>query len=126
MNDVKEQAPDTNNFNEIDFYLAACTIHVFGAIMEYAIVLFLMKTFELEWTKKPNRCAYTPMKDNKINIMSAKGENAQGATDTSDTKSNMSLLNVSVALFFNLDWISLLFFPFSFAVFNIFYWSRFK
>ena len=46
INDVKESAPDCNNFNKMDLYLAISTIHVIGAICEYAILLFIMKKSE--------------------------------------------------------------------------------
>ena len=124
MNDVKEQAPDKNSFNEIDLYLAACTIHVFGAIMEYAIILFVMKTFDLEWNKKLNKCRHAQMIDCKVNVISAKEEDTQDASGINCTNSNLTVFNVSVAIFFNLDWISLSIFPLCFAAFNIFYWSR--
>ena len=44
MNDIKSSAPVGNKFNAIDFYLTICIIHVFAAIIEYAILLLLMKS----------------------------------------------------------------------------------
>ena len=51
MNNAKESTPDVNRINAIDIYIAACNIHVFFAILEYAILLLLMKCLDLEWKR---------------------------------------------------------------------------
>ena len=124
MNDVKESAPDSNHFNEIDYYLAACTIHVFGAILEYAFVLFVMKKFELEWKKGHNRNTSELIKDNKVYVRSTHGLKELDNKEPEDIKHKATAYNVSISLFFNLDWISLFIFPISFSIFNAFYWCR--
>ena len=126
MNDVKESAPDSNHFNEVDYYLAACTFHVFGAILEYAFVLFVMKKFELEWKKGHNRNTSELIKDNKVYVRSIDGLKEMDNKDPQVIKHNSTAHNISITLFFNLDWISLFIFPISFSIFNAYYWNRFK
>ena len=124
INDVKEAAPDSNNFNEMDLYLAICTFHVFGAIFEYAILLFIMKKFELEWKKNGNNDATVQMNDNKVNVQSISGIITTDNMANKRTMFDMTASNISISLFTNLDWISLFLFPISFSIFNAFYWYR--
>ena len=51
MNNAKDSTPAVNRINAIDIYTAACNIHVFFAILEYAILLLLMKCLDLEWKR---------------------------------------------------------------------------
>ena len=126
MNSVKESAPDSNNFNAIDIYLAVSTIHVFGAILEYAIVLYVMKKFDLEWKKNQDVNTSVPTKDNKVHVKATVQEKTMDKITISRSRSNWTALNLSTALFYNLDWISLFIFPLSFVIFNTYYCSHYK
>jgi len=44
FNSVREQAPISSRLNAIDLYLVVCIFLVFSALMEYAVILFLLKT----------------------------------------------------------------------------------
>ena len=122
MNDVKEAAPDSNHFNEIDLYLGVCTIHVFGAILEYAFLLFIMKKLDLEWKNGQKKDVSAHV--NKVHVLSIEGLNALNKKDSKRSKPKQTANNISITLFFNLDWISLFIFPISFSIFNAFYWCR--
>merc|ERR1719245_2845961 len=43
FNSVREQAPISSRLNAIDLYLVVCIFLVFSALMEYAVILFLLK-----------------------------------------------------------------------------------
>jgi len=43
FNSVREQAPISSRLNAIDLYLVVCIFLVFGALMEYAVILFMLK-----------------------------------------------------------------------------------
>merc|ERR1712013_919637 len=43
FNSVRAQAPISSRLNAIDLYLVVCIFLVFGALMEYAVILFLLK-----------------------------------------------------------------------------------
>ena len=124
INDVKESAPDRNNFNEMDLYLAISTMHVFGAICEYAILLFIMKKFEVERKKDRNKDATVQMNDNKVNVQSISGIIITDNMTDKGTRFAMTAYDISISLLKNLDWISLFLFPISFSIFNAFYWYR--
>ena len=115
MNDVKESAPDSNHFNDIDLYLGVCTIHVFGAILEYAFLLFVMKKLDLEWNDGQKKDVSAQV--NKIHVLSIEGLNALDKKDSKRSKPRKTSHNISSTLFFNLDWISLFIFPISFSIF---------
>ena len=133
MNNAKESTPDVNRINAIDVYIAACNIHVFFAILEYAILLLIMKCYDLEWKKWSYREKLGVLK-NKWNVTEVKEVNtsntlAADAKDvTSTKKETTSLYNfityLSVSSFYHLDWISSIMIPFSFIVFNIYYWNN--
>ena len=93
MNNAKESTPDVNRINAIDVYIAACNIHVFFAILEYASTLT------------------TDVKD-------------ASSVQKESTSSFVSIRYISILLFHRLDWISLIIFPFSFMIFNIYYWNN--
>ena len=40
---VSERAPISSRVNAIDMYLVICIFLVFGALMEYAVILLLLK-----------------------------------------------------------------------------------
>jgi len=50
FNSVREQAPISSRLNAIDLYLVVCIFLVFGALMEYAVILLLLKK-----RRKPRR-----------------------------------------------------------------------
>merc|ERR1712088_893469 len=43
FNSVREQAPISSRLNAVDFYLVICIFLVFTALMEYAVILLLLK-----------------------------------------------------------------------------------
>ena len=52
FNDTKNKAPTSgSNFNAVDLYLIFCMFLVFSALLEYAVILFLMKMLPT-WTLK--------------------------------------------------------------------------
>lgn len=43
FNSVRERAPISSRLNAVDLYLVVCIFWVFGALMEYAVILLLLK-----------------------------------------------------------------------------------
>merc|ERR1711971_340073 len=43
FNSVREQAPISSRLNAVDLYLVICVFLVFTALMEYAVILLLLK-----------------------------------------------------------------------------------
>jgi len=50
FNSVREQAPISSRLNAVDLYLVVCIFLVFGALLEYAVILLLLKK-----RRKPRR-----------------------------------------------------------------------
>merc|ERR1740136_79540 len=50
FNSVRENAPISSRLNAIDLYLVVCIFLVFGALMEYAVILLMLKK-----RRKPKR-----------------------------------------------------------------------
>ena len=131
MNDVKASAPDTNNINAMDMYLAVCTIHVFAAMIEYAVLLFLMKLYNFEWNKGPQKRTSGKLIENdtskllKIIPISSESSKAIEFKYLSRDKTPLFVKDWPTFLFYHMDWVSLLLFSLSFIIFNICYWSYF-
>ena len=133
MGNAKESSPDMHRINAIDVYIVACSIHVFFAILEYAILLLLMKCFELERNKqaKQMKISNISRNQNMSKVIEATASDAS-TVDTKDMKPldmNVGLSidvirNISVLSYYHLDWISLILFPISFTIFNICYWTN--
>merc|ERR1719244_2573786 len=43
FNSVRESSPISSRLNAVDLYLVVCVFLVFGALMEYAVILMLLK-----------------------------------------------------------------------------------
>ena len=133
MGNAKESSPDMHRINAIDVYIVACSIHVFFAILEYAILLLLMKCFELERNKqaKQMKISNISRNQNMTKVIEATASDAS-TVDTKDMKpldmndalSIDVIRNISVLSYYRLDWISLILFPISFTIFNVYYWTN--
>ena len=130
MNDVKLSAPDTNSINAIDMYLAFCTLCVFLAMIEYAIILMIMKLYDFKGNGMPKKgnmgylTSDEPSSQMKIKPFFA--EDATSIKYDGPTKNKpVFVKNTLVFMFYNLDWISLVLIPFIFIIFNICYWSHY-
>ena len=42
FNSVRERAPISSSLNALDLYIVVCIFLIFGALMEYAAILFLL------------------------------------------------------------------------------------
>ena len=133
MNSAKETSPDLNRINAIDIYIIVCNVHVFLAIMEYAVLLFFMKCFDLQSNKGVKLEDMGYFRENKKTTKVKKATITSSTTDTKDISPSYKDLSkridmircIAVLTFYYLDWISLIFFPFSFSIFNIYYWNNF-
>ena len=133
MGNAKESSPDMHRINAIDVYIVACSIHVFFAILEYAILLLLMKCFELERDKQAKQMKMGNISRNQ-NMTKVREATASGAStmdtknmkpvDVNDASSIDVIRKISVLSYYHLDWISLILFPISFTIFNICYWNN--
>ena len=99
FNRVQSKAPVSMSLNAVDLYLIVSIGHVFLALSEYAIVLFLAK--HKKGTKPGTREYAAPRKNFK-----------RTSKRSTESKENM---------YWKLDEISLIIFPFCFTVFNIAY-----
>ena len=68
----RAQAPISSRLNAIDLYLVVCIFLVFGALMEYAVILFLLKK-----KRKPFRTIDQGLKHLFTNNKANNGEAAQ-------------------------------------------------
>merc|ERR1719435_681665 len=50
FNSVREQAPISSRLNAVDLYLVVCIFFVFAALLEYAVILLMLKK-----RRKPKR-----------------------------------------------------------------------
>ena len=126
--DIKAGSPDVTRINKIDIYIGSCILHVFAALMEYAILLIIMKAFNLEWRpiEKDNnfeskRSMANVSKVDPLTPPKAISRKSQNFVDPSK-KSTSFYKDLSVNMLHTLDWISLLLFPLSFITFNLCYW----
>ena len=129
MNDVKSSAPDTNSINAIDMYLAVCTLCVFLAMIEYAIILMIMKLYDFKGIDMPQNikmgCSTSNKPSSLMKIKPIFTEDTPSVKYEGPTKKPVSVKNALVFMFYNLDWISLLLIPIIFIIFNICYWSQY-
>ena len=129
MNDIKSSAPDTNSINALDMYLAVCTLCVFMAMIEYAIILMIMKLHNLNWSDIPQKREMRLSSDNKastlLKIRPILTETTKSieSDEQSENETILFIKHFFIIAFYNLDWISLVLFPFVFIIFNICYWS---
>ena len=134
MGNAKESSPDLHRINAIDIYIVACSIHVFFAILEYAILLLLMKCFDLDWKNcsKLNKRGHKNTNLKLTSVKEAGGANKSATDDKdmehidTDNASTMVTNRYILLIFCHLDWISLILFPTSFTIFNIYYWNNYK
>ena len=134
MNSAKETSPDHNRMNAIDIYIIVCNIHVFFAIIEYAILLFFMKCFDLEWTPgaKWKKFSFSSGNGKMTKVKEASTSN-DSITDTKEERNNCNenstwlnvIRHIAILIFYHLDWMSLFLFPASFTMFNIYYWANY-
>ena len=131
LNDIKSSAPVANKINAVDFYLAACIINVFAAIVEYAVILLIMKSFDLEPPTIPKRKGNGTLegtcKYRTANVMPWKEETKE-TMETKKVSTNVtySWINCfAVILYRGLDWACLIIFPLGFIIFNVWYWMHF-
>ena len=131
MNDIKSSAPVTNNLNAIDEYYAACVLHVFGAIIEYATILLLMKLLDVSEKRTQNRNIFGENKSStskaRIDVLPALEEPHKQTKKTSMLKKgwNSSIIYSLVIVYAKIDWISLLVFPLIFITYNARYWAHY-
>ena len=130
MNDVKSSAPDTNSINAIDMYLAVCTLCVFLAMIEYAIILMIMKLYDFKGNDTPQKrnigYSTSDKPSSQMKVKPIFTEDATSIKYDGPTKNKpVFSKNTLTFMFYNLDWISLVLIPFIFIIFNIYYWSNF-
>ena len=132
VTDIKSNSPDVTRINKIDIYIGTCIIHVFGALLEYAILLILMKTFNLEWKPKENQDEFEILRHT---VKFSKEDNLASSKDITQKVQNYVYLSkkstpcfksISNYIFHSLDWISLFLFPLSFTIFNVYYWNDYE
>ena len=129
MNDIKSSAPDTNSINALDMYLAVCTLCVFMAMVEYAIILLIMKFYNLNWSDILQEREIGLSSDNKTSTLLKIRPILTETTKSIEYEEQSKNQTISFAkhvfslVSYNLDWISLVLFPFIFITFNICYWS---
>jgi hypothetical protein len=131
LNDIKSSAPVANKINAVDFYLAACIVNVFAAIVEYACILLLMKSFALERPRNPDRKVYGTseemFKSRIAHVMPyiEKSTEGIGIENVSTTKNYGWIKWFAIKIYHGLDWFCLMIFPLGFIIFNAWYWMHF-
>jgi len=116
FNSVREQAPISSRLNAVDLYLVVCIFLVFGALLEYAVILLLLKK-----RRKPRRTIDEGLK-NLFN-----GEASQPLETNRRRKAEGDFMSAhKQALCDNIDawtmWLS----PPIFLAFNLVYWITYR
>jgi len=114
FNSVREQAPISSRLNAVDLYLVVCIFLVFGALIEYAIILLLLKK-----RRKPRRTIDEGLK----NLFNG---DANQPLERRKPQYNDSLSAHKQALCDNIDAWSLWLSPPIFFIFNLVYWIAYS
>merc|ERR1719273_68273 len=73
FNSVREQAPISSRLNAVDLYLVVCIFFVFTALLEYAVILLMLKK-----RRKPRRTIDEGLK----NLFSQSNSNSAAESST--------------------------------------------
>jgi len=122
FNSVREQAPISSRLNAVDLYLVVCIFFVFTALLEYAVILLMLKK-----RRKPRRTI-----DEGLKNLFSQSNSSSAAEPTGHTSRRkqpyveVGLTARKQALVDNIDawamWIS----PPIFVLFNIIYWVAYR
>jgi len=122
FNSVREQAPISSRLNAVDLYLVVCIFFVFTALLEYAVILLMLKK-----RRKPRRTIDEGLKN--LFSQSNSSSTTEPAAHSSRRKQpyvEVGLTARKQALVDNIDawamWIS----PPIFVLFNIIYWVAYR
>merc|ERR1711872_939615 len=122
FNSVREQAPISSSLNAVDLYLVVCIFFVFTALLEYAVILLMLKK-----RRKPRRTIDEGLKN--LFSQSNSSSTTEPAAHSSRRKQpyvEVGLTARKQALVDNIDawamWIS----PPIFVLFNIIYWVAYR
>merc|ERR1712106_694742 len=118
FNSVREQAPISSRLNAIDLYLVVCIFLVFGALMEYAVILLLLKK-----RRKPKRTI-----DQGLKTLFSNGDAAQGRRQQEIIKPpvDTGLSARKQGLVDNIDAWAMWTSPPVFVLFNCVYWIAYR
>ncbi|XP_040570603.1 gamma-aminobutyric acid receptor subunit pi isoform X4 [Lepeophtheirus salmonis] len=143
FNSVRERAPISSKLNAIDLYLVVCIFLVFGALMEYAVILLLLKqrrkpkrSIDSGLRKMFNNGEAQPLQGGSTNFEAGRPTPQKKRIESRDElqsppKNQIANYDTPVdphvyAICDNIDawamWLS----PPSFVVFNIAYWMAYQ
>jgi len=119
FNSVREQAPISSRLNAVDLYLVVCIFFVFTALLEYAVILLMLKK-----RRKPRRTI-----DEGLKNLFSQNNVAEGSGHGGRRKQpyvEVGLTARKQALVDNIDAWAMWVFPPVFVLFNVIYWVAYR